>query len=136
MTSDKRTFWLRAGAALVIASGALIALGSHPAIAAPLRLVADLLIWPFDGLQPIETSEARLLAAIGGGVLVGWGVMLWQLAPEPAAHRIIRTSVLAWFVVDSGGSLLAGVPLNVVGNLVFLALFLIPIGFGRRAQAA
>jgi hypothetical protein len=28
----------------------------------------------------------------------------------------------AWFVVDGAGSVLAGAPLNIVGNLAFLAL--------------
>jgi hypothetical protein len=31
---------------------------------------------------------------------------------------------IAWFVVDSTGSAMAGVPLNIAGNVPFLALML------------
>jgi hypothetical protein len=142
MTHDGKRGWLRAGAALVLASGALVVLGAHPLTAFPARLLADLLFWPLDGLQTGLAGETRLLAAIGGGVLIGWGVMLWQLsgemfdrAPE-AVGRIIRTSVIAWFVVDSTGSFASGAWLNVVANLVFLALFLVPLWPRRKGAIA
>jgi hypothetical protein len=142
MDRDTERKWLRIGAGLVIASGVLLASGGYPATAPVLAALADLMIWPFDGVQTMATDEARLLAAIGGGVLVGWGWMLWVLAGEgidqaPAlARRVILTSVGIWFVVDSAGSLAAGAPFNVVGNLVFLGLFVLPMRRAGRAAAA
>ena len=133
MTHERKRVWLRAGAGLVLASGALVALGSHPATALPAQLLADLLFWPMDGLQSGAAGETRLLAAIGGGVLIGWGVLLWQLAGEmfdrapEGVGRLIKTSVVTWFLVDSTGSLASGAWLNVVANLAFLALFLVPL---------
>jgi hypothetical protein len=125
---------------LVLGSGALVAMGAHPVTAFPARLLSDLLFWPLDGLQTGLAGETRLLAAIGGGVMIGWGVLLWQLtgemfdrAPE-AVGRMIRTSVIAWFVVDSTGSFASGAWLNVVANLVFLGLFMVPL-IARRKDA-
>jgi hypothetical protein len=74
--------------------------------------------------------------------MVGWGLMIWQLAGEPlerapdAVRAIIRNSVLAWFVVDSAGSIAAGAPLNVLPNLAFVALFLLPMRSARASVVA
>lgn len=118
--------------------GLAMALSALPALNLPVRLLADLLIWPLDQGQTLATSETRLAFAIGGGVMVGWGLMIWQLAGPPlerapeALRPVIRTSLLAWFAVDSLASVAAGAPLNVLANAVFLALFLVPM---RRAHA-
>jgi hypothetical protein len=59
--------------------------------------------------------------------------MLWLLSTrlyprEPRlARTIILASVISWFVVDGIGSTLAGAPGNVVLNVVFLALFTVPL---------
>lgn len=58
----------------VIAFGALTALAAWPATAPPANLLADLLHWPLNGTEKIDTPRARLLAAIAGGVMVGWGL--------------------------------------------------------------
>ena len=46
---------------------------------------------------------------------------------QALAKRVILTSIIAWFVVDSSGSVLSGAPLNAVFNLSFLAIFCIPL---------
>jgi hypothetical protein len=128
---------LRLAAAVTIATGFLLAIAALPSLNLPVRLLADLLIWPFDGSESLVAAETRLPLAIGGGVMLGWGVMIWQLAGEPmrkapdAIRAIIRTSAVAWFVVDSLASIAAGAGLNVVANAAFLALFLVPMA--RRA---
>jgi hypothetical protein len=133
---------LRAAAGITIAFGLLIALSALPALNLPMRLLADLLLWPLDGGQPLTAPDTRLMLAIGGGVMAGWGVMIWQLAGAPFARapeetrRIILTSVLVWFTVDSTASVLAGATLNAVANLGFLALFLLPMRLGRKALTA
>lgn len=134
--------WLRAGAALVIGSGALTVTGAHPQTGALMAVFADLLFWPLNGAQSLGDDAARLLAAIGGGVMIGWGWMLWQLAGEGIdrtpdfARRLIWQSVIAWFLVDCAGSIAAGALLNVVSNLGFLALFAVPLWRSERAAAA
>ena len=59
----------------------------------------------------------------GGGVMVGWGVMMWilvtRLMPrEPALARLILIEgTLAWFVVDCLGSFASGGYLNIPLNI-------------------
>ena len=135
MTSEQNGLRLAAGVTTI--TGFALALAAIPVLNLPVRVLADLLIWPLDQGQTLGTSETRLVLAIGGGVMVGWGLMIWQLAGEPmqrapeATRAIIRTSILVWFLVDSLASVAAGVPLNVLGNALFLALFLVPMRGSR-----
>jgi hypothetical protein len=135
MTSEQKGLRLASGVTLV--TGLALALAALPVLNFPIRLLADFLIWPVDGAETLAASETRLAFAIGGGVMAGWGLMIWQLAGEPmqrapgATRATIRTSILVWFLIDSLASVAAGVPLNVLGNVVFLALFLVPMRGSR-----
>ncbi|MFT7474442.1 MAG: hypothetical protein ACI81L_001367 [Verrucomicrobiales bacterium] len=114
-----------------IGFGLLIALGSHTLTDGPMRYFADLLFWPL-GDAPIFADEAQLLAAILGGVMTSWGVLFWLLTDSLAQDhpallkRLILTTMATWFVIDSTGSIASGGWLNVIGNLGFLALFVLP----------
>lgn len=140
MTSEQKG--LRFAAAVTMVTGLALALAAIPALNLPIRLLTDLLVWPLDRAETLAGSETRLALAIGGGVMLGWGLMIWQLAGEPlerapeAVRGIIRTSVLAWFLVDSAGSVAAGAALNVLPNMVFLALFLLPLRRGAKIVPA
>lgn len=124
---------LKAAAVIVAGFGVVVALAAVPETAGPANLLADLVFWPLDGTPQIDTPAARLLAAISGGVLVGWAVTLWLITTHVlpmdavAASSIIRRGIIAWFVVDSLGSIAAGAPLNAVLNIGFVALFLWPL---------
>jgi hypothetical protein len=98
------------------------------------------LFWP----RPAEGSlsdAGRLLAVVGGGVMAGWGAMIvvagrrTEPVTGPFIGRMIRTGLLVWFVTDSTGSALVGATLNVVGNLGFLAMTLIPVQLALVRQA-
>lgn len=140
MTQEKTIGWLKFGSALTIFFGALIAAAAVPALSGPVQYLADLIFFPLDGLQSVAAQETRLMNAIGGGVMVGWGLMLWMLATElypkkPAlARKIIMTSIIAWFIIDSGGSVLAGAPLNALGNTSFLLIFCLPLWLASRGS--
>ncbi len=140
MTSEQKG--LRFAAGVAMAFGVLTALAAWPPTAAPTVLLADLLVWPMDGAETGASHEARLLYAISGGVLAGWGWLIWSVAGDVhsrdpgLARRIIRQSVLTWFVIDCTGSVLAGAPVNVLPNLIFLALFLVPMRQRQTVQAA
>lgn len=124
---------LKACSALVMVLGLIVALAAHPATSAGAGFLLDLIFWPLDGSPTLESGSVRLLAAIAGGVMVGWGVMLWQVAahilPSNAALAInlLRSGLIAWFAVDSLGSLAAGAPINVALNVALLAAFLWPL---------
>lgn len=141
MTSEQNLLRLAAVLTL-IGFGLLSALSAWLPLSAPMGAVLDAVFWPIDGAQGAEASETRLLMGILGGITLGWGLTIWQLAGEPLARMpglirpILRNGVVAWFLLDSAGSLLAGAPLNVVANAIFAAMFLIPLARGARAAAA
>ncbi|MCX7287839.1 MAG: hypothetical protein NTW20_09845 [Rhodobacterales bacterium] len=141
MTLEQKSLRLAAFIAL-IAFGPLCALSAWAPWSGPMGTVLDGVFWPVDGGQGAGASETRLLLAILGGITLGWGVMILQLSGAPLARHpdlirpILRNGILAWVVVDSAGSLLAGAPLNEAANLVFAAMFLFPLYRGARAAAA
>ncbi|MGI9410175.1 MAG: hypothetical protein ACR2OV_08875, partial [Hyphomicrobiaceae bacterium] len=66
---------LKFGSALVVGFGVVIAMAAYPPTAGIARFLLDLVIWPVDGVQAISGPEMRLLSAVSGGVMVGWGIL-------------------------------------------------------------
>lgn len=126
-------FLLKSACVAMIGLGLVSLAASHPAGAAPWALLFDLAAWPIDFRQGDFSSEARLLNAICGGMLVGWGVTLFGLAAGPIAQgdeamrRLFLSAVLIWFGLDSLGSVLSGWPGNVLLNAVFLGALAGPL---------
>lgn len=124
-------FQLKAASIGTLGFALMIVLGSHEATDGPLRWFADLLFWPLGDPQTL-TDEAQLLAAILGGVMASWAAIIWLLTDSLAQEqplilrRIILTAMAIWFVIDSVGSVASGGWLNVVGNVGFLAIFVLP----------
>ncbi len=138
MTPQRAQTWLKGASIAVIGFGLLILGAAHPATGGLTVFFTDLIIWPLDGGQSLALTEQRLLAAILGGVMAGWGVILYGLATAlteapDAIRKLILMSIGTWFVLDSLGSVISGAPLNVLGNLGFLALFAVPL---MRMQAS
>ncbi|HRD77780.1 MAG TPA: hypothetical protein PK264_17885 [Hyphomicrobiaceae bacterium] len=139
MTSNTLEIPLKAAAALTGAFGIIIALAAYPATSAPARMLVDLVFWPLDGAPDLAAPAARLLAAIAGGVLVGWAVTLWLLVASLSAKRpdvvgsIVKAGIGSWFLVDSAGSIAAGAPINAFLNIGFLVAFLLPVRLARSA---
>jgi hypothetical protein len=132
MDMATRQKWLKCAALVTIGFGVLTAAAASLSLQAPTLLLADIIIWPLDGAQRGDTDTTRLMFAIGGGVFAAWGVTLWLLAGEgmerapDMVRRIVVTAALTWFVIDCTGSVLAGAALNIIPNLGFLAMFLLP----------
>lgn len=132
--------WVVVAGAVVMAVGFGTSLGGI--LPGPgLESLLEGLFWP----SPAKGSlgdVGRLLAVVGGGVMAGWGAMIvvagrrTEPATGPFIGRMIRTGLLVWFVTDSTGSALVGATLNVVSNLGFLAMTLIPVQLAlmRRAR--
>ncbi|MEM6497948.1 MAG: hypothetical protein AAGB04_24315 [Pseudomonadota bacterium] len=141
MQHQSTVVWLKIGAGLVIVFGLITALGAYPPTAGVLSFLVDMIKWPVDGSQSIANEEFRLLSAVSGGVMVGWGLMIWLIAErlydrEPQLSRLmIMVSVGAWFVVDSLASIMAGAALNAVLNISFLVLFFVPM-MGKVTEAS
>lgn len=98
-----------------------------------IALFLDLAFLPLDGSETAAAAETQLGLAISGGLMVGLGAMIWQVATHVLpnnprqAQRLLIPALLAWYVPDSLGSYLSGASFNVVMNTGFLALFLVPL---------
>jgi hypothetical protein len=118
--------WLLVTAFVVGSFGPVFSLATASEFDGPARWTLDLLAWPIDGTQVYSDGAMRLLSALTGGFLFGWGVMIlalrkyvYDVAPEPT-RRVVLASLVSWFVLDSIGSVLAGAQSNVIFNIVVL----------------
>lgn len=142
MHGSSTVTWLKIASAVVVGFGILLLFAAYPATSAPVAVLSDLILWPVDGTQTLDAPETRLLSGILGGVMAGWGVLLWTVSTrlyprEPdLARTLTLTSIWVWFVVDGIGSTVAGAPLNVLLNVGFLALFVVPLWSSRKQTAA
>ncbi|MDX1908712.1 MAG: hypothetical protein SF053_16870 [Bacteroidia bacterium] len=128
MTHRFHKFWLKITAFVVWSFGPVFFLGTMVATQEPARLTLDLLSWPVDGATRWDSPDTHFLSALTGGFLLGWGVMIWCLsawvydhAPE-AVRRTVLTGLMAWFVLDSTGSITSGNPSNAVINILVLLI--------------
>lgn len=133
MTHKFHKFWLKITAVVVGSFGPVFALGTMAATAEPARLTLDILAWPLDGGTLWSSPDTRFLSALTGGFLLGWGVTIWCLsslvydhAPE-AVRRTVLAGLLAWFVLDSAGSIASGNPSNAIINVLVLLLAVGPL---------
>ncbi|MEM9261736.1 MAG: hypothetical protein AAGA62_18995, partial [Bacteroidota bacterium] len=126
-------FWLKITAFVVGSFGPIFFLGTMPATAEPARFTLDLLSWPVDGATTYTSPDVHFLSALTGGFLLGWGVMIWcasvwvyDKAPE-ATRRMVLIGLLAWFFLDSGGSIASGNSSNAFFNILILLLAVGPL---------
>lgn len=119
-------FWLKITACIVGSFGPIFFLGTMSSTQEPARFTLDLLSWPVDGATTFSSPDTHFLSALTGGFLLGWGVMIWglatwvyDLAPEPVRKSVL-TGLLAWFFLDSAGSIASGNASNALINLLVL----------------
>ena len=131
-------FWLKVAAIVVGSFGPIFFLGSMAATLEPARLTLDILSWPIDGATTYNSPDTRFLSALTGGFLLGWGVMIWclsiwvyDLAPEPVRKSVL-TGVIAWFCLDSAGSIASGNPSNAMFNVAVLLIAVGPLWWPAR----
>lgn len=133
MTQDFHKFWLKITAIVIGSFGPICFLGTMDATSEPARLTLDLLSWPVDGRETYTNSDTKLLSALLGGFLLGWGVMIWRVsgsvydaAPEDVRQAVV-TGLLAWFLLDSAGSIAGGHASNALFNVAILLLAVGPM---------
>ncbi len=139
MTTRMSSMWLKAASVVTILTGVICALASHSSAGGPWLYLFDVLKWPIDGNPAVFNADTRAVNAVLGGVMVGWGVLMFSLSNErmmtaaPNVPRMMTISLLAWFLVDSVGSWAAGLPGNIALNVAFLVMFLPPlVSLSRR----
>jgi hypothetical protein len=128
VSRDFHKFWLKITAIVIGSFGPVFFLGTMASTLEPARLTLDLLSWPIDGATTYASPDTRFLSALTGGFLFGWGVMIWNLsswvydlAPE-AVRRSVLTGLVAWFLLDSAGSIASGNASNAAINVFVLLL--------------
>ena len=125
--------WLRIASVLLGVFGPVFFLGTMEATTEPVRWSLDLLSWPLDGRQSYADPTLRFVSALTGGFLLGWAVLIWNLsgATYDAASESVRRSVvvgfLAWFVLDSAGSIASGNNSNALFNVLVLLILVGPL---------
>lgn len=133
-------FWLKITAIVAGSFGPIFFLGTMAETLEPARFTLDLLSWPLDGLTTYASPDVRFLSALTGGFLLGWGVMIWCLsiwvydhAPE-FVRRSVLAGMLAWFVLDSTGSITSGNASNALFNVLVLLLAVGPLWRPAKAD--
>lgn len=133
MTQAQHKSYLRITAIVIGSFGPVFFLGTMLPFSEPARFTLDLLSWPLDGAQDYNASTTRFLTALTGGFLLGWGVTIWclqkwvyDLAPEPVRKTVVA-GVLAWFILDSAGSIAGGNTSNALFNVAILLLAVGPL---------
>jgi hypothetical protein len=131
LNQNKYVNLLKLSSLVTILTGVLSVLASSPVTEKPWLLLLDLLDWPFDGNPSAFTKESFILNAVLGGVMIGWGCLMFYVSDEikksPRLLRAMFVSLLCWFVTDSIGSFLSGVYGNIILNIIFLSMFLYPL---------
>ena len=131
MTQAFHKFYLKITAIVVGSFGPIFFLGTMWPTSEPARWSLDLLSLPLDGLQNYEAPTTRFLSALTGGFLFGWGVCIWFLqkwvfdkAPNEV-RKAVLVGLLAWFFLDSAGSVTSG---NVSNAFINILVLLIAVG--------
>ncbi|MEM6805228.1 MAG: hypothetical protein AAF696_27775 [Bacteroidota bacterium] len=126
-------FWLKITAFVVGSFGPVFFLGTMEATMEPARLTLDILSWPVDGGTTYESGDTRFLSALTGGFLLGWGLTIWLLstkvydkAPEEVRKAVVF-GALAWFFLDTTGSIASGNPSNAFFNSLILLIAIGPM---------
>ncbi len=122
--------------AFIIGSfGPVFCLGTIPDFDYSAAITLDLLSWPIDGKQFYEGASMRFLSALTGGFLFGWGVCILGLryfvfdkAPN-AVRKAVLFGIIAWFILDSIGSILSSHASNVLFNVLVLFIAVGPFWF-------
>ncbi len=133
MTKQFHKSYLKFTAIFVGLFGPIFFLGTMLATSEPARLTLDLLSWPIDGLQNYDAPTTQFLSALTGGFLFGWGVCIWFLqrmvydsAPD-GVRKSVLFGLIAWFLLDSAGSIASGNTPNVFFNVIVLLVAVGPL---------
>lgn len=139
MTQEFHKFYLKITAIVVGSFGPIFFLGTMLQTSEPARWSLDLLSLPLDGLQNYEAPTTRFLSALTGGFLFGWGVCIWFLqkwvydkAPNEV-RKAVLAGLLAWFFLDSAGSVASGNTSNAFINILVLLIAVGPLWKAAKA---
>jgi len=133
MKHKTHKIWLKITAISIITYAILFFLGTLKQTNRIIEVVLDISSYPIDGLQNYNENSTIFLSALLGGILFGWGILIWflssklyDLAPEQT-RKIVLISLLSWFIIDSLGSVFSGNSSNVIANIFLLLILVGPL---------
>lgn len=118
---------------VIIVFSVIWGLAPYESINAPARILIDILDWPFGDALATLDRNTMWLSSIGTGLMLALAIFYgWVIAPaiERGDKQIVKVgiwAILAWYVVDSTGSVASGVASNVLFNTPFLLGMLLPM---------
>ena len=133
MSAEKRSNFMMLIASIFALYSLLWGLAPYESVNLPARFILDVSDWPFDGTAEALDRNTQWLSAISAGLLVAISIFLGGIvaaAIKEQNQKIIRTTIIAfiaWYLIDSIGSVAAGVPSNAFFNTVYLVLVLKPL---------
>lgn len=133
MTHKTHKLWLKITAISIIAYAILFFIGTLKQAEKIIEFVLDFSSYPVDGLQNYDSNSTIFLSALLGGILFGWGILIWflstkiyDLAPEQT-RKIVLISLLSWFFIDGLGCIFSGNSANVIANILLLLILVGPL---------
>lgn len=133
MTHKVHKLWLKVTSVAIFAYAFLFSIGAIKMLEEPIRFVLDISNFPLDNVQNYNAPTTVFLSAIIGGVLAGWGIMIWLMSvwfydksPEQV-RRIILIGILTWFFVDSIACIASGNFNNAITNVLLLFMLVGPL---------
>lgn len=125
--------WLKLDCLVTGITGLVAFAGSIEALSGPWLWLFNLVTWPLNDDPARFSPETMSVNAMLGGVMVAWAILIYCVTVGPIAQGNIKLtrqmllSILAWFCIDSLGSYLSNLPGNIILNLIFLNIFLVPL---------
>ncbi len=115
------------------------ALAPYTSINLPARFLIDVIDWPLDNLSAELSRNVKWLSSIGAGLVAAFAIFLFGIvAPAIKANdtkviQISKLAIIAWYLIDSVGSIASGVTSNAVFNTLFFIMVMTPL-IGIRKQ--
>ncbi len=140
--SDFWIKWLKGWSIFTIAFGAMFAVMDLGALGAPARLFTDIALLRMPGAAALAPGrEGLLMAGIMGAVMMGWGLYLYLTietmarADASQLRRAVLGAFTLWFLFDQAASWRMGAYGNMVSNVTFYAVFVLPFLVAERRTA-
>jgi hypothetical protein len=141
--SDFLVKWLKGWSLFTIAFGAIFAVMDLSGLGQPARLFTDIAFLRMPGSAPLSVGkEGLLMGGIMGAVMMGWGLYVHQTvetlarADAGVLRRALIGAVTRWFLADQAVSWRAGAYGNMVSNVAFYVVFMLPFVMGRGRQGS
>ena len=131
--------WLFVVGIVIIISGLLLVFLSKTILFDLLNHSINPVFWDSKVVESNAIEFQKFLYGVLGATMAGWGVFLSFIVFYPFKNYekwswyCVVIGLLTWFILDTSISYYYGVYINVIVNMVFLIMTLLPIVFTRKS---